>query len=146
MKFNFYDFKTEFVNSKDKSATLQDLYSKWEPEGLSIWYLQYQKFNASEGAQLHIVNNLLNGFMQRMDEKLRPNSLGCFGVYGEPGTLEQIGMMIWRGNELPPPMVEHPQFEYWEKKKLDVKSEADQKTILEYLTTKEDGKVDGRIV
>ena len=84
--------------------------------------------------------------MQRMDEKLRSNSLGCFGVYGEPGTLEQIGMMIWRGSELPPPMVEHPQFEYWEKKKLDVKSEADQKTILEYFTTKEDGKVDGRIV
>lgn len=50
LKFNFYDFKTEFVNSKDKSATLQSLYQKWEPEGLSIWYLQYQKFDASEGA------------------------------------------------------------------------------------------------
>ena len=50
LNFNFYDFKTEFVNSKDKSATLQSLYQKWEPEGLSIWYLQYQKFDASEGA------------------------------------------------------------------------------------------------
>ena len=85
LKFNFYDFKTEFVNSKDKAATLQSLYKKWEPEGLSIWYLQYQKFDASEGTQLHIVNNLLNGFMQRMGEKLRANSLGSFGVYGEPG-------------------------------------------------------------
>lgn len=89
---------------------------------------------------------MLNGFIQRIDDKLRNFSLGCFGVYGEPGSLEQIGMMIWRGNELPPPMLEHPQFEYWEKKKLDVTSEADQKLIHAYFTTKEDGNVEGRVV
>lgn len=45
---------------------------------------------------------MLNGFIQRIDEKLRPHSIGCFGVYGEPGTLEQFGVMLWRGAEIPP--------------------------------------------
>lgn len=82
LAFSFYDFKTEFVNSKDKQATLKSLYAKWEPNGLSIWYLQYEKFSEKEGAQTHVCNNMLNGFVQRIDEKLRPHSLGCFGVYG----------------------------------------------------------------
>jgi hypothetical protein len=42
-------------------------------------------------------------------------------------------------------MKDHPQFEYWNKKKLDVKTEADRKLIFDYLTKKE-GKVDGRSV
>ena len=57
---------------------------------------------------------------------MRPHSLGVFGVYGEEPNLEQFGVMLWRGSEIPFPMSEHPQFEYWLKKKLDVKSEKDQ--------------------
>lgn len=88
LALNFYDFKTEFVNSKDKQATLNSLYSKWEPNGLSLWFIQYEKYNEKEGAEVHVCNNMLNGFVQRIDEKLRPHSLGCFGVYGQPGSLE----------------------------------------------------------
>ena len=145
LKFDFYDFKTLFVNAPDKSVALANLCSAdmWDDKALAFWLIQYQKYDKSEGEKTHICNNMLNGFIQRIDEKLRRHSLGCFGVYGDEPELEQFGVMLWRGEDIPEPMKEHPQFEYWSKKKLDVKK--DQALILEYLTTKE-GKVDGRSV
>lgn len=105
LKFDFYDFKTEFVNAKDKKAVLQDLWkNKWDDKALSFWHVHYQKYDASEGAQLHKVNNLLNGFMQRIDDKVRPHSLGVFGVYGDEPNLEQYGCVLWRGDDIPYPM------------------------------------------
>lgn len=109
LKFDFYDFKTEFVNSKDQASVLKNLWTnKWDDAGLSFWFVHYKKYDDSEGAKLHIVNNLLNGFMQRMDEKIRPHSLGVFGVYGDEPNLEQYGCVLWRGSDLPYPMKEHP--------------------------------------
>ena len=80
--------------------------------------------------------------MQRIDEKMRPHSLGVFGVYGDEPDLEQFGLVLWRGPEIPVPMIEHPQFEYWQKRKLDVTKEEDKQIILEYMT-KNEGKVRG---
>jgi len=60
----------------------------WDDKGLSFWLIQYEKFSDKEGAETHVCNNMLNGFIQRMDEKIRPHSIGSFGVYGEPGSLE----------------------------------------------------------
>lgn len=126
LSFNFYDFKTEFVNAPDKKKVLEDLWkNKWNDDALAFWLVQYEKYDASEGAQLHRVNNLLNGFMQRMHDQLRPHSIGVFGVYGDEPELEQFGCVLWRGNDIPVPMKEHPQFEYWQKKKLNVKDKKD---------------------
>jgi len=51
LKFDFYDFKTEFVNSKDKKAVLEDLWkNKWDDKALSFWYVHYKKYDDSEGA------------------------------------------------------------------------------------------------
>ena len=111
---------------------------------MAFWLVQYEKYDASEGAQLHRVNNLLNGFMQRMHDQLRPHSLGVFGVYGDEPELEQFGCVLWRGKDLPVPMLEHPQFEYWQKKKLNVKDKRDQKIISQYFLSKAGDKVDGR--
>ena len=144
----FYDLKTELVNSKDLKATLSSLFSaeRWDDKAISFWLLQYEKYNAKEGAEVHICNNMLGGFIQRIDDKLRPHSIGTFGVYGEPGELEQFSVMLYRGAEIPPQMLEHPQFEYWKKTKLDVSKDANQELILNYLTTKEDGVVQNRKV
>jgi hypothetical protein len=51
---------------------------------------------------------MLNGFIQRIDEKLRRHSLGSFGIYGEEPELEQFGLILWRGEDIPAPMKEHP--------------------------------------
>ena len=50
---------------------------------------------------------MLNGFIQRIDDKIRPHAIGSFGVYGAEGSLEQFGIMLFRGAEIPPMMMEH---------------------------------------
>lgn len=95
---------------------------------------------------MHVNNNMLNGFIQRMDDKVRKHSLGCFGVYGKEPNLDQKGLMLWRGTEVPAILVDHPSIEYWVKTKLDVKKKKDQELILAYLTTPEGGKVEGKEV
>ena len=126
---------------------LEKLWGKdqWDDKALSFWLLQYQKFSPKEGEKVHINNNMLNGFIQRMDDKVRKHSLGCFGVYGDEPNLEQIGLMLWRGNEVPAILNDHPSIEYWTKTKLDVSKDSDKKLIHDYLTT-QDGVVDGRKV
>ena len=80
----------------------------------------------------------MNGFLQRMDDKLRKHTLGVFGVYGEEPSLDILGVLLFRGVELPLPMVEHPQFEYYQKRKLDIRgSEADKKLVEEFWEKKE---------
>jgi len=145
LDFNFYDFKVEFTNSKDKKAVVEDLLTnKWNDEKQSIWYLEYEKYDASEGAKLHYVNNLLGGFLQRM-EGLNQHTFAVFGVYGDEPNLNQKAVALWRGKDIPVPMNLHPQFEYWKKRKLNPKDKKDKKLIIDYLTTKE-GKVEGHKV
>jgi hypothetical protein len=145
LKFDFYDYKTLFVNAPSKKEALEKLCAPdmWDDNALAFWLIQYQKYDKSEGEKTHICNNMLNGFIQRIDEKLRRHSLGAFGVYGSEPELEQFGLMLWRGKDIPAPMLEHPQFEFWSKRKLDVAK--DQELILQYLTVKE-GQVEGREV
>ena len=65
-----YDYKTKFVNSPDKTATLRELWAAWEPEAFSLWFVHYDKLDG-ECVEEHVTNNMMNGFMQRIDEKLR---------------------------------------------------------------------------
>ena len=109
LPFSLYDFKTEFVNSKEKTQVLDDLWNnKCNPEQISVCHLHYDKYEG-EGEKLVPTNNLLGGFMQRIPEILRKHALGVIGVYGEEPALEIMGVMIWRGAEVPYPLEkEHP--------------------------------------
>lgn len=81
----------------------------------------------------------MNGFIQRIDDKLRKHALGVIGVYGEEPNLEIMGILMWRGTGVPEPMIDHPQFEFYTKTKLDIlKSEADRKLVEEFWTKKEE--------
>lgn len=70
---------------------------------------------------------------------MRKHSMGVFGVYGEEPELEILGVFMWRGTDIIYPMQEHPQFEYYNRRKLDIKgSEADRKLVEEFYTKKEE--------
>jgi hypothetical protein len=86
---NFYDYKTEFFNS-DKKKSLETLFETADCSNgaLTFWHLHYQKYDKTEGDRLHYTSNLLNGFIQRIDEKVRNHSLGVFGIYGDEPDLE----------------------------------------------------------
>lgn len=42
-KFDLFDFKTELVNSKDKSSTIDKLFETYDKEAFSFYHLQYDK-------------------------------------------------------------------------------------------------------
>jgi elongation factor 1-gamma len=78
---------------------------------------------------------------------LRKHALGVIGVYGDEPNLEIKGVFIFRGIEIPEPMAkEHPQFEFFSTRKLDVTKEEDRKLAEEYFDTKEEGTVEGLTV
>lgn len=108
---------------------------------MSFYFVHYQKYEG-EGKVLHEFNNLLNGFMQRMDDKLRKHALCILGMYGEEPSLELLGVFFWRGTDVPQPMLDHPQFEYFTQKKLDIKgSQADRELVERFWEVKEEQKL-----
>jgi Elongation factor 1 gamma, conserved domain. len=63
--FNLFDFKTLFVNAKDKKEAMDFFWKNFDPNGYSIWNVLYEKAEG-EGKVLFLTSNLMNGFLQRL--------------------------------------------------------------------------------
>ena len=61
-EFNLFDFKTLFVNEKDKRVAMDFFWKNLDLKGFSIWIIRYIKYTG-EGEVLHMTNNLMNGFL-----------------------------------------------------------------------------------
>lgn len=88
-KFNLFDFKTLYVNAVDKNEALKFFWENFDNEGYSIWLIKYVKAQG-EGKVLFLTNNLMNGFLQRL-ETFRKYAFGVHGVYGEEPSLDIRG-------------------------------------------------------
>lgn len=134
------DFKTIFVNLGDKKATegMERFWSTYDPAGYSIYFCHYEKYEG-EGKILYQFSNLMNGFLQRMDDKFRHHCFAQIAILGEEPDLEMMGVFLFRGKGIPMEMIDHPQFEYWTKRELDVTNEEDKKIIADFFCGKEGG-------
>jgi len=65
-------------------------------------------------------------------EGLRRWSVGTIGIYGDAPNFEILGCLCWRGQVIPPELEDHPQFEFYERRKADLSSDEDQKLINDY--------------
>jgi elongation factor 1-gamma len=142
--FNVYDFKTFYVNHKDKKGEAVDEWFKMlDWEGWSFWHFHYEKYG-KEGTVLHVTNNLMCGFLSRA-EHINKYAFARHGVFGEEPSLEIMGVWLLRGTEMPDGFAkEHPQFEYYKTKKLDPrKNKDDANMIREYFSAKEEEMVCG---
>ena len=138
-KFVLPDFKTYFVNLGDKKATegIKHFFDNYDPEGYSLWFTHYDKYDG-EGVLLYQTSNLMNGFLQRMDDKFRNYCFSMLAILGEEPKLEIEGVWLFRGKVIPQEMLDHPQFEYYQKRQLDVNNEADRKLISDFWCAKAD--------
>ena len=134
--FNFYDFKTLYVNAPNRQDALDFLWKNWDANAFSFWYVRYDKL-PDECKRLFLTKNLLTGFLTRADA-CRKYSLGVQGVYGEEPDFEIRGVWLWRGTDILEPMKEHTQFEVYQFKKLDPLNEQDRSLIEEYWTKLDD--------
>ena len=64
-------------------------------------------------------------------------------VLGEEPALEIMGVFLWRGTDIIHPMVEHPQFEYFNKRKLDVTKEEDRNLVIDFWVHTEEQNIQG---
>jgi len=138
-----YDFKTFYVNHKDKKGEAVDVWMKeldWA--GWSFWHFHYEKFG-SEGTKLYVTNNMLTGFLSRA-EFINKHAFARMGVFGEEPNLEIMGVWLLRGTEMPDMWKDHPQFEYYKTRKMDPRKNAeDLKMVREYFAHKEGEKIMG---
>lgn len=137
------DFKRFILNSKNKVADLENwLKNDFEPENWSIWHLKYEIYK-NEGAVLHVTGNLSSGFLERA-EACRRTAFGLHCVLGEEPNLEIEGVWLWRGQDIMPEMKDHPTFEYYKSRKLDVTKAEDKQLIEDFWTRGEGEQMNGK--
>jgi elongation factor 1-gamma len=143
-KFVLPDFKTYFVNLGDKKATegMDHFFQNYDPEGYSIFFVHYDKYEG-EGVVLYQTSNLMNGFIQRMDDKFRNYCFSMAAILGEEPNLEIQGVWMFRGKGIPQEMIDHPQFEYYQRRELDVTKAEDKKLITEFWSAKPESIANG---
>jgi len=145
--FDLYSFKTFFINHKDqKGKGIDEAYKMIDWNGWSFWKFEYDIYEG-EGAQEHVANNLMNGFLNRAEHT---NKI-CFArqcVLGEIPNLQIYGVWLLRGpKEVPDGLTkEHPQMEYYKTRKMDPRNNKDDDKLLRaYWGGKVDDVIDGNL-
>jgi elongation factor 1-gamma len=142
--FDLFNFKTFYVNHPDKRGeAVDEWYKTLDWEGWAFWFLHYDKYEG-EGEQLHVTNNLMNGFLNRAEHTSK-YVFGKQAVLGDEPNLEIMGVWLMRGTVLPDGLVkEHPQFEYYRTRKLDPRNNADDdKLIRDFMAGQAEDTING---
>ncbi|EAR93840.1 glutathione S-transferase (macronuclear) [Tetrahymena thermophila SB210] len=138
--WNLYDYKTLYVNAKNKEEAIQNLVENFDAKTMCIYHLHYQKYTG-DGQVLYLFNNMKNNFLQRCDPA-RKVAFGTYSIYGEEPNLEISGVWLFMGATIPPQMNENPSFEYHDLKQLDITKAEDLQILRNYWTnTEEDTSV-----
>jgi len=133
------DFKRVYSN-EDETKSIAYFWEKFDPENYSIWYGEYKY--ADELTKVFMSCNLISGMYQRLD-KMRKNAFASVCLFGEDNNSTISGIWIWRGQDLAFKLSPDWQIDYevYDWKKLDPKSEETKKLVQQYLSwTGEDKK------
>lgn len=87
----------------------------------------------------------MNGFLQRIDH-FRKHVLAMHATLGEEPNLNVEGVWLFRGQGVPQQMIDHPQFEYYKKRELDISKEEDRQLIRDFWGAKAGDKINGQTV
>jgi len=132
--FDMFAFKTYFFGEPDVNAALEKLHAEFDPAGYAWWYAEYEKYEG-EGEVLYQTQNLMKGFIQRCDQ-FRKHAWAVMAIVGEEPKLDIVSVWMFRGLEIPQEMIDHPQFEYYKKRRLDATNAEDKALINEFFKNK----------
>ncbi len=136
-------FKRAFLNNKDKEDAMNKFWELYDPEGYSLWWMEYQNL-PEEGKVLFRTSNSKGMFLQKLDN-FRKYAFAVHGVYGSEGDYKIRGVWMWRGTDIPNEMKEHDNFPYMTVRKLDINKPEDKQMVHDYWTkVNETDQVDGR--
>ena len=136
-------FKRAFLNNKDKEDAMNKFWEIYDPEGYSLWWMEYQNL-PEDGKVLFRNSNSKGMFLQKLDN-FRKYAFAAHGVYGSEGDYKIRGVWMWRGTDIPNEMKEHDNFPYMTVRKLDINKPEDKQMVHDYWTkVNETDQVDGR--
>jgi len=139
--FNFDDFKRVYSNEPEEKS-IPYFFEKFDAENYSIWFGEYKY--ANELQKVFMSCNLITGMFQRLD-KMRKQAFASCILFGEDNNSTISGVWVWRGQELAFPLSPDWQIDYesYDWKKLDAKSEETKKLVTNYFSwtgTDKDGR------
>lgn len=157
--FDLFNFKTFFVNHPDKGGKAIDLFlngpaseefqKEWmfDKDGWSVHHMHYEMYVDSkgvrqEGNKVYHTENMVNGFLQRWED-FRKFSFGKMCVLGTEDCQEIMGVFMWRGHKVPKECEDHPSFEYYKRRQLDLSNADDIALVRQYWNSKEGDTVSG---
>ena len=136
-------FKRAFLNNKDKEDAMKKFWEIYDPEGYSLWRLEYQNL-PSECKVLFRTSNSKGMFLQKCDA-VRRYAFAVHGVYGVEGDYKIRGLWMFRGLDVPQEMKDNDLYEYITFTKLDHNKKEDRDLVHNYWTKlNETDEVEGR--
>ncbi|XP_056639035.1 elongation factor 1-gamma [Diorhabda sublineata] len=126
------DFKRVYSN-EEESKSIPYFWEKFDPECYSIWYSEYKY--PKELTKVFMSCNLITGMQQRLD-KMRKQTFASVCLFGTDNDSTISGIWVWRGQDLAFTLSPDWQIDYesYEWKKLDPKSEETKKLVEQYFS------------
>ena len=136
-------FKRAFLNNKDKEDAMNKFWEIYDPEGYSLWWVEYQNL-PTECKILFRTSNSKGMFLQKCDA-VRRYAFAVHGVYGVEDDYKIRGCWMFRGTEIPQEMKDNDLYEYLTFRKLDINKPEDKQLVHDYWTKlNETDDVEGR--
>ena len=98
-KFDLEKFKKDFLNNSNKKSAMKKFWKEFDPEGYSIWYIEY-KNEPSEFITL-FRTVIVKGDILYQLKYFKKYCFGVLGVYGSDGDYKIRGCLMWKGKEIP---------------------------------------------
>ena len=142
-KLELENFKRAFLNNKDKEDAMNKFWEIYDPEGYSLWWVEYQNL-PTECKVLFRTSNSKGMFLQKCDA-VRRYAFAVHGVYGVEDDYKIRGCWLFRGKDIPQEMKDNDLFEYLTFRKLDINKPEDKQLVHDYWTKlNETDEVEGR--
>ena len=142
-KLELESFKRAFLNNKDKEDAMNKFWEIYDPEGYSLWWVEYQNL-PSECKILYRTSNSKGMFLQKCDA-VRRYAFAVHGVYGVENDYKVRGMWMFRGKDIPQEMKDNDLYEYLTFRRIDINNPQDKQLVHDYWTKlDENDEVEGR--
>ena len=142
-KLELETFKRAFLNNKNKEDAMNKFWEVYDPEGYSLWWVEYQNL-PTECKILFRTSNSKGMFLQKCDA-VRRYAFAVHGVYGVEDDYKIRGMWMFRGKEIPQEMKDNDLYEYLTFRRIDINNPADKQLVHDYWTKlDENDEVEGR--
>ena len=142
-KLELETFKRAFLNNKNKEDAMNKFWEIYDPEGYSLWWVEYQNL-PTECKILYRTSNSKGMFLQKCDA-VRRYAFAVHGVYGVEDDYKIRGMWMFRGKEIPQEMKDNDLYEYLTFRRIDINNPADKQLVHDYWTKlDENDEVEGR--